>query len=90
MIEVWFLDNGYRTTPPYGVAYRPHLVAENTDDYLGVEFVHLEESAFDEHILCRINLLYDDVDYAELKQGVSFEIREGPHVVGKGYVVISP
>ena len=50
-------------------------------------FSNLEKSKFNEHILCDIILLYEGVDYSKLKKGASFEIKEGPHTVGKGFVI---
>jgi hypothetical protein len=85
--EVWFLDNGYRKAPPYGDTYRPHLVVEDTNEYLGVEFEAFEKPLFNEHIICRLKLPYEGVDYSELHEGVMFEVREGPHTVGKGSIL---
>jgi len=84
-VEVCFFENT-RETPPYGWTYRPHLTVRGTDDLLGVEFVDLDKSSFNEHVLCEIRLPYD-IDYSQLKQGVYFDIIEGGRkVVGEGFV----
>ena len=87
LVEVWFLDNNTRKNPPYGTVYRPHFVIENTNEYLGIQFENLEKRKFNEYILCDIILLYEGVDYSKLKKGASFEIKEGPYTVGKGFVI---
>ncbi len=87
LVEIWFLENGYRNAAPFGAVYRSHLVVKDTDEYLGVEFERFEKPAFGEHIVCDIKFLYEKVDYSRLRQGVSFDIMEGPHVVGEGFVI---
>ena len=85
-VEVWFFENT-KEVPPYGRTYRPHLIIKGTDDLLGVEFINLDKSAVDEHVLCEIRLPYD-IDYSRLKQGACFDIIEGGRkIVGEGYVV---
>ena len=74
---------GFRTN------YRPHLVPKDTEDYLGVSVVGVPES---EAVLpgttrtVEFALMYPGVDYAQLRVGARFEIREGPRSVGEGIV----
>ena len=89
-VEVWFFDNAYRMHgPPYGTAYRPHLVIKEKEEYLGIQFENLEKAPYGEHILRDIKLLYDGVDYSNLVSGTAFYIKEGANTVGEG-IVISP
>lgn len=88
-VEVCFYGNGYRKNPPYGEVYRPHFVIKGTSEYLGIQFIKLEEKPFDTKILCKIKTLYDGIDYSGLVSGISFEIKEGAHTVGDGIVVSS-
>ena len=86
-VEVWFFEIANRKNPPHGWTYRPHLIVEGTEELLGVEFMNLDESAFNEHVLCEIRLPYPTVDYSQLEQGAYFDIIEGDNkIVGKGYV----
>ena len=85
-VEVWFFENANRKTPPYGWSYRPHLIVKDTEDLLGVEFMNLDKSEFNEHVFCEIRLPYS-TDYSQLKQGVYFDIVEGRKIVGEGLVV---
>ena len=85
-IELWFFENS-RESPPYGWTYRPHLIVKGTNDLLGVEFINLDKSSFNEHIFCEIRLPYD-IDYSQLKQGACFDVIEGGRtIVGEGHVV---
>ena len=86
-VEVWFFEIANRKSPPHGWTYRPHLIVEGTEELLGVEFINLDESAFNEHVLCEIRLPYPGIDYSQLKQGAYFDIVEGGRkIVGKGFV----
>ena len=85
-VEVWFFGNIHRKTPPFGWTYRPHLIVKGTEDLLGVEFMNLDKSVLNEHLLCEIRLPYS-VGYSQLKQGTYFDIVEGgTKIVGEGYV----
>lgn len=69
--------------------YRPHLVPNGTEEYLGVSVVGVSES---EAVLpgttrrVTFVLMYPGVDYGRLCIGASFQIREGGRVVGVGVV----
>ena len=69
--------------------YRPHLVPNRTEDYLGVSVTGVPQS---EAVLpgttrlVSFELMYPGVDYGRLCVGASFEIREGQRVVGEGVV----
>lgn len=69
--------------------YRPHLVPNGTEDYLGVSVIGVPES---EAVLpgtvrrVSFELMYPGVDYGGLCVGASFEIREGQRMVGEGVV----
>ena len=88
-MKVCFFTNSYRKKPPFGTAYRPHFVIKGTTEYLGIQFLNLDEAPLGEEIFSDIELLYDGVVYSTLVAGTSFEIKEGDHTVGEG-VVVSP
>ena len=70
--------------------YRPHFRVLRTDDYLGVEFIDGPNEPVKPGSSTRstVRFLYEpEVSYAELKEGASFEILEGPKVVGSGEVI---
>ena len=75
--------------PPIDYAatcYRPHFVADNSGEYLGVEFVSGEASAANQDIAVEVKPLFD-VDYSPLLQrGAVFAIMEGGKCVGTGRV----
>lgn len=78
---------GKRKTPPFGDFYRPHFVIKRTTDYLGIQFEHLDNLPFGTHIICKVKLLYDDVDYSKLIANTPFFVMEGARVVGEGTVL---
>ena len=77
----------YKKKSPFWHIIQTTFCHKNTDEYLGIQFKNLEKRKFNEHILCNIILLYEGVDYSKLKKGVLFEIKEGPHTVGEGFVI---
>ena len=65
--------------------YRPHFVADNSGEYLGVEFISGEVSAPQQDALV-VKPLFD-VDYSPLlRRGAVFEIMEANKCVGTGRV----
>ena len=86
-VRVRFHTDTCRLKPPFGTTYRPHFVVKGTTEYLGIQFTKLDIVPFEEETLGDVDLLYDGVDYSALVKGVTFEIREGSHVVGEGIVV---
>ena len=88
-VKVRFYEGEYRKKPPFGTTYRPHFVIKGTSEYLGVQFVNLDESPFEKEMLSNVKLLYEGVDYSALVTGTVFEIREGAHTVGEGIVISS-
>ena len=75
--------------PPINYAatcYRPHLVADNSGEYLGVEFISGEVSAPQQDALVAVKPLFD-VDYSPLlRRGAAFAIMEAGKCVGTGRV----
>ena len=66
--------------------YRPHFVADNSGEYLGVEFISGEVSAPQQDALVEVKSLFD-VDYSPLlRRGAVFAIMEGGKCVGTGRV----
>src|SRR5687767_4495398 len=70
--------------------YMPHLVARS-GNYLGVRFVAgpsvIEAGRSGRFTL---ELMYPDVDYAELQPGTDVTVREGSNTVASGVIVESP
>lgn len=87
--DVVFLrpEEGGRKTPlESGIGYSPHL-ATKADEMLGVRFLKVSQKPEPgTPLLVEFETLYDGVDYSPLVPGVSFEIKEGPKVVGRGVV----
>lgn len=75
--------------PPIDFAatcYRPHLVADNSGEYLGVEFIRGEASAANQDTQVEVKPLFD-VDYSPLlRRGAAFAIIEAGKCVGTGRV----
>lgn len=83
--------------------YRPHLVVQGRDVretrmrernvideiYLGVSFIGGPKEFFlGELIVCTLRLdYYPSIEYADLKNGASFTLREGCRIVGHGTVL---
>ena len=88
-MKVCFFADSYRKNFPSGTAYRPHFVIKGTTEYLGIEFLNLDEMPLGEEILSDIKFLYNNVDYSALAAGTTFEIKEGAHIVGEGVVISS-
>jgi len=69
-----------------GFDYRPHLSTKD-GEMLGVRLVELTNTVrLGEETEIRFELVYDQVDYGNLKAGVKFKILEGTHLVGEGQV----
>ena len=74
----------------FWTSYRPHLVAESTEEYLGVSVIGISEV---DAVLpgttrtVQFELMYPDLDYSGLTLGRRFEIREGQRSVGEGVVI---
>lgn len=69
---------------PLGVGYRPHLVKKNSNTLLGVEFICFDAyRPTNEYVDCVFQTSYPDVDYSELIEGQTYDVREGPSVVGE-------
>ena len=65
---------------------RPHFVANNSGEYLGVEFIRGEVSAPQQDALVVVKPLFE-VDYSPLLRcGAVFAIMEGGKCVGMGRV----
>ena len=75
--------------PPIDYAatcYRPHLVADNSGEYLGMEFIRGEVSAPPQDALVVVKLLFE-VDYSPLLRcGAVCAIMEAGKCVGMGRV----
>ena len=64
--------------------YRPHFVADNSGEYLGVEFVSGEASSANQDIAVEVKPLFN-VDYSPLLQrGTVFAIMEGANAWAQG------
>lgn len=82
--------------------YRPHLVIQppdvgaakvidaygTIDDYSGVRFLSAARELIPDHVLdCSMELMYHPrVDYAAVREGATFTLREGGKVIGFGVV----
>ena len=85
LVRIAFFQNVRRTLPLLH-QYRPHLVANNDGEYLGVEFFAGTPAQFDRPCLAHCKPPYD-IDYSPLlAAGTPFAIMEGGRCVGKGRV----
>ena len=72
------------------VGYRPHLRV-GSGEYLGIEVLRAKEGKAKGTALAVLRLLYwPQVNYDALSPGASFEVLEGPKVVGGGRVIRGP
>jgi len=70
-----------------GVGYRPHFRV-GTGEYLGVEIVSTRDGLARGSALATVRLVYwPQVNYGALSPGASFDVLEGPTVVGHGRVI---
>jgi hypothetical protein len=70
-----------------GGKYRPHFRVTGDTEYLGVAFVSgPEHCALGDEVQATAALIYD-VDYSALQRHVTFDVLEGPTVVGTGTIV---
>src|SRR4051812_12549406 len=82
-------------------SYRPHFVIgdpnqkcalvddknQSIEFYIGVAFVSQEELlTAEKEIIALVETMYSGVNYAPLKKGATFTIREGGSIVGNGEV----
>jgi hypothetical protein len=67
--------------------YRPHFRI-GAGEYLGVEVATIGEASTDGRARAVVRLMYwPAVNYDALSSGASFDVLEGPNVVGHGRVV---
>jgi hypothetical protein len=95
-IEMLPVEAGGRSLPltlcnDHPGQYRPHLrVVDGSGSLLGVAFMDGPDEPVSPGTTVRatIKALYEpEVSYAQLKEGVQFEILEGPRVVGHGRIL---
>ena len=70
-------------------ADRPHFVVDGSDNYLGMQFLDLTDVSLGKQLVSKVELLYDEIDYSELKPDTRFVIKEGTISVGEGIVLDS-
>jgi len=69
------------------VGYRPHLRVGN-GEYLGIEVLRVSEGPAKASAQVVVRLLYwPQVNYDALSAGASFDVLEGPNIVGHGRVI---
>lgn len=88
LCTIRFTHKTFRLPPiDYAVTcYRPHFVADNSGEYLGVEFISGEVSAPQQDALVEVKPLFE-MDYSPLLQrGAVFAIMEGGKCVVMGRV----
>lgn len=88
LCTIRFTHKTFRLPPiDYAVTcYRPHLVADNSGEYLGVEFIRGEVLAVNQDTQVEVKPLFD-VDYSPLlRRGAVFAIMEAGKCVGTGRV----
>lgn len=86
-VKVKFYADKRNSFPSLNYGYRPHFVASGDTEMLGVEFLESGLAKFNEFGEAVVKLLYNKVDYSKLEKGVTFNIVEGPRVVGEGSVL---
>lgn len=86
-VKVKFYSNIRDTLPSLNYGYRPHFVVKGDGEYLGIQFLELDLTENDTFGEAVVKLLYDNVGYYKLKEGVIFDIIEGSTIVGEGYVL---
>ncbi|BCM92079.1 hypothetical protein IAD21_03958 [Abditibacteriota bacterium] len=95
-IQLWMKATIYGgRRPPFTPGYCPHLVVKGKATFWGIRVLAITKSLQsdivfpgDEAILvCEMRHYAKDFDYGELKRGATFEMREGPRVVGTGVVL---
>ena len=83
-------ENGGRHGP-FCAGYRPHVVADGDDTYLGIYVTqpHEDNKIFPgEERVIEMELVYHPlVDYSRLTSGRHFLIKEGSKTVGEGHVL---
>lgn len=67
--------------------YRPHFIAQGSNEMLGVEFEHSDLIMFDSFARVVVKLFYNGVDYSQLNENARFCVVEGNTIVGEGYVL---
>jgi hypothetical protein len=90
-MEIIFYTKGqhYRKNPPNlnNGKYRPHLVIQGRNEYLGIEFIDGEDVILGKSILAVAECLYEGVNYEPLEPDVSFFIMEGANKAGEGKII---
>jgi translation elongation factor EF-Tu-like GTPase len=90
-VKFFSAEEGGRKQPLIlSIGYMPHFRIVGDSEYLGVKFIEAPEGIVitQEAINIKVQLIYyPDVSYQKLVSGESFEIMEGPRVVGKGKVI---
>lgn len=84
---VYFYSSKRSVFPSLNEKYSPHLVVNDDDEMLGVQFLSSDLTSFDAFGNAYIKCIYENVSYQKLKQGTEFKIFEGSQLVGKGYVL---
>lgn len=69
------------------IGYRPHLRVAN-GEYLGIEVLHTSKGSGKGSAQAVVRLLYwPQVNYDALSAGASFDVLEGPNIVGHGRII---
>ena len=79
--------NHHRFGGKVPIGYRPHLRV-GKGEYLGIEVVRASEGVKQGSVQVVVRLLYwPQVNYDALCAGTSFDVLEGPNIVGTGRVI---
>ena len=79
--------NHHRFGGEVPIGYRPHLRV-GKGEYLGIEVLRASEGATKGSAEVVVRLLYwPQVNYDALAAGASFDVLEGPNIVGHGRVI---
>lgn len=93
-IEVAFKkhEEGGRIQLPVGSGYSPHILAEGSEELLGIRFLDFpSDAAFSKPCVVEVELLYhENVNYNMLTEGRSIRLVEGPKAVAVGKVIKVP
>lgn len=84
-VKVKFYGQARNSLP--SLNYRPHFMVNGDSEPLGIEFLDLKLKEFDVFTEAAVKLLYENVGYHKLTEGVCFNIIEGATIVGEGYVL---
>ena len=83
LVSVTFFQ-GKRKLPPClnNGSYRPHLIVDGDNEYLGVSFINGAECHFDETVSAILLPIYEGVDYSKLQVHKKFFVMEGSNILG--------